>query len=107
MDCIDLKERFGGCFKVKYEESYYAQYGPNARTEDPWYMIIPCKNGHICPWGGSNLAACTNSAGRVANKLKARQCSSVLQVDVSNAPKQDAFGCSGGGDPGHEDAVDE
>lgn len=39
-DCINLKKRFGDRFKVAYEESYYAQYGANARGEDPWYMIL-------------------------------------------------------------------
>ena len=47
MDCINLKERFGDRFKVAYEESYYAQHGENARVEDPVYMIIPCKWGHL------------------------------------------------------------
>ena len=79
MDCINLKERFGDRFKVKYEESYCVQYGENAWRDDPVLMVIPCENGHICPWGGSNLAACTNSAGRVANKLKALPFTEVAQ----------------------------
>ena len=47
MDCINLKERFGDRFKVAYEESYYAQHGPNARVEDPVYMILLCRHGDI------------------------------------------------------------
>ena len=70
MACVNLEERFGRRFKVEYEESYYAEYGPNARVEDPWLMIIPCQHGHICPWGDSLLAACTNFAGRIAKRVR-------------------------------------
>ena len=35
MDCVNLRERFGRTFRVEYEESYYAQYGPHARVEIP------------------------------------------------------------------------
>ena len=31
--CIDLAENFGQRFRVQYEESYFAQYGPHARVE--------------------------------------------------------------------------
>ena len=71
MDCINLKKRFGDRFQVRYEESYHAERGEGARAEDPWLMIIPCQNGHICPWGGSELAASTKAAGSVARRLKA------------------------------------
>lgn len=70
MGCINLKERFGRKYRVVYEESYYAQYGPGARTEDPWYMVIPCQLGHVYPFGGSMLAATTNKSGPVAKRLK-------------------------------------
>lgn len=60
MTCPNLEELFGNRFHVQYEESYYAQYGPNTRTVDPWYMIIPCRDGHICPWGEDLLAYCHN-----------------------------------------------
>ena len=69
MDCVNLKRTFGRKYRVRYEESYYAEHGPDARVEDPWLIIIPCRNGEICPWGGQNLAACTNRAGPVANEL--------------------------------------
>ena len=68
--CINLKERFGHHYRVAYEESYYAEYGPNARIEDPWLMVVLCEHGEICPWGGTTLAACTNKAGAVAKRLK-------------------------------------
>ncbi len=79
MDCINLKERFGDRFKVTYEESYYAQFGPNARIEDPWLMIIPCQAGHICPGGVGRLMACTDSAGSIAKRLKALEFTIVAQ----------------------------
>ncbi len=67
--CIDLGERFGDQFRVEYEESYFAQYGPHARVEDPWLKIILCRAGYICPWGGQDLAAVTDKAGSIARKL--------------------------------------
>ncbi len=70
MDCVNLKREFGKTYRVRYEESYYAEYGPNARVEAPWLMVIPCRNGYICPLGGRDLVACTNHLGPVANVLK-------------------------------------
>ena len=62
---INLKEKFGDKYKVRYEDSYYAQYGENARTVDPWYMILLCQHGHIFPCGGTRLAAsATRMIGR-------------------------------------------
>ena len=69
--CIDLAERFGRRYRVEYEESYFAQYGPRARVNDPWLKIIPCRLGHLMPWGGSLLAAVTDRAGPAARKLAA------------------------------------
>ncbi len=69
--CINLRERYGRSYKVGYEESYYAQYGPRARVEDPWLQIIPCRAGHIFPHGGTKLAAVTNKLGPTARKLAA------------------------------------
>ena len=69
-DCINLKERFGDRYRVKYEDSYYAERPEYRKEEAPWLMIIPCQNGHICPWGGSMVAACTRRRGPVARRLK-------------------------------------
>jgi hypothetical protein len=79
MDCVNLRERFGRRYRVEYEESYYAQHGPRARTDDPWLQIIPCQAGHIYPWGGSTLAASTNGRGPTANKLMALPGTTVHQ----------------------------
>ena len=79
MDCVNLKREFGEEYHVQYEESYHSEYGSNARVEVPWLMIIPCRNGQICPWGGRNLVACTNRLGPVANKLIALPFTKVVQ----------------------------
>jgi len=67
--CIDLAERFGRHFRVEYEESYYAERHEYREAESVWLRIIPCRAGHICPWGGSTLAAVTDRAGPIARKL--------------------------------------
>jgi len=77
--CINLKRQFGERYKVAYEESYAAEHGEHGRAEDPWLMIVLCQNGHICPWGGSNLAACTNTAGAVSKRLRALPFVEVVQ----------------------------
>jgi hypothetical protein len=79
MNCINLKELFGKRYKVVYEEAYDAEHGENAYREDRWLMIMLCQNGHICPWGGSTLAACTSKAGSIAKRLKALPFTSVAQ----------------------------
>ena len=66
MDCINLKEQFGDRFKVEYEESYYAQYGEHAWREDPHYMILLCRHGHIYPHGSATLAASISRRGAVS-----------------------------------------
>ena len=69
MECVNLKQEFGDRYKVEYEESYYTER-TRRTVEDPWLMIIPCQHGHICPWGDSLLAACTNFAGRIAKRVR-------------------------------------
>ncbi len=68
--CINLREKYGDQFKVEFEESREAEHGENARTADPRLMVLLCNNGHIAPWGGSLLAACTDRPGPVATKLQ-------------------------------------
>ncbi len=76
---MDLKKRFGGRYRVVYEESYHSDRGENARTEDPWLMVIPCQRGHIYPHGQDVLAASTNTRGGIARKLAALDCTTVVQ----------------------------
>ncbi|HUT09142.1 MAG TPA: hypothetical protein VMY42_01475 [Thermoguttaceae bacterium] len=77
-DSVNLKEMFGDQFKVEYEESYYTERSKHT-IEDPWLMVLLCQNGHICPWGGSNLAACTKSSRLIATRLKALPFVTVAQ----------------------------
>jgi hypothetical protein len=79
MDCINLKQRFGRRFKVTHEESREAEFGDGARTVDPWLLLIPCQYGHIFPWGDSLLAASVDGHPRVARKIAALDCCTVVQ----------------------------
>lgn len=67
---VNLAERFGGKYRVTYEESYHAQYGAQARIDDPWLQVIIGRWGHIFPLGGGMLGVSTNSCGPTANRLK-------------------------------------
>ena len=71
MECVNLKERFGKRYRVRYEESYYVEHGSRAWGDDPWLQVIPCDLGHIFPHGGNLLAASTNRRGATAKKLMA------------------------------------
>ncbi len=68
--CVNLRERFGKKFRVRYEESYYAERPEFRAAEEAWLQIIPCDHGHIGPWGGNELVACTNTAGATAKRLR-------------------------------------
>ena len=69
--CPNLRELFGRRYKVTYEESYAAAYGPNATRDDPWYQIIPGARGHVYPHSAAMLAATTNTSGPTARRLMA------------------------------------
>jgi len=77
-ECVNLRERFGRRFKVVYEEAHRAEYGPNARTEDPWLMILLCEHGHVFPHGDDQLAAFTDGPV-IAKKLARLVCCEVWQ----------------------------
>ncbi len=79
MDAINLKQLFGDRYRVTYEESYYAERGADARSDDPALQILLCRHGHIYPYGPGTLAASTNKRGAVANALTALSCTTVLQ----------------------------
>src|SRR6185369_2826661 len=64
-----LKVRYGNEYKIEYEESYYAQRGPNAWAEDPDLQIIPCRFGHIYQHSSTHLGASTDARGKVAKQL--------------------------------------
>lgn len=76
---INLKKRFGQRYKIEYEPAYYAEYGPRARTDDPWLQVIPCHYGEIFPWGEDLLAASTFRRGSIANRLAGLNCCQIRQ----------------------------
>lgn len=78
-ECINLRDRFGDVYRVEYEPSYYVEHGAHGRAHDPWLMIIRCQYGEVLPWGGTTLAASSDSRGRVANRLKALPFAAVAQ----------------------------
>ena len=69
MQCVDLKQHFGDRFRIEYEESYHAERPEFRAQEAAWLTLIPCQHGHIIPWGGDLLAACTDKRGPLAKKL--------------------------------------
>lgn len=77
MDCIDLRERFGGRYKVRDESWTWG--GREAFPRDPWHQVILCQNGHVAPWGGTRLVACTLRSGPVAERLRRMPCCRVEQ----------------------------
>ena len=68
--CVNLREQFGDQHRIGRDESYHAEHRQHGRAEDPWTMQIPCDHGHVCPWGGELLAACTDKRGPVAKRLR-------------------------------------
>jgi hypothetical protein len=58
--CIDLEAHFGRKYRIEHEDD---------DAEDPWLAFIPCRFGHVFPYGGNRLAASTNRRGPVACKL--------------------------------------
>jgi hypothetical protein len=79
MDCVDLKATFGKRYKVGWDEAYRAEYGKGARTNDPWLRIVPCKYGHIYPYGGRQLVASMDKRGRLASRLASLGCVRVFR----------------------------
>ncbi len=67
---VNLREVFGHRFRIEMEESYFAQYGPGARTDDPHYQVIPGGRGDVYAWDTERLAASTHTSGNTATKLK-------------------------------------
>ena len=77
--CINLRRKYGGQFKVVYEESYKADRGDGGRVEAPWLMQLLCKYGHIYPHGGQMLGVATNRRGGIGHRLAALPCVKVTQ----------------------------
>lgn len=43
INVINLRSLLGKKYKIEYDEAYYAEYGVNAKTEDPFLMVVPCQ----------------------------------------------------------------
>lgn|GEM_PF-773729 len=71
MQPINLQEMFGRRYRVTFDESYHHERPEFRAAEAPWLMTLPCRHGHIYPWGGDLLAASTCSRGSVVKKLLA------------------------------------
>ena len=64
-----MRDRFGDRFQIGYDPAYAAERGRGARADEPWLQVIPCKHGHVFPWGGELLAFSADVPGSVANRL--------------------------------------
>ena len=77
--CLNLRTTYGDKYRIEYEPSYHAEYGDNARVDDPWLQIIPCQHGHIGPFCSHRLFASTDRSGSIAKALRALPCVEVWQ----------------------------
>lgn len=75
---VDLRILAGEQFRVAHDPAYYAEHGDRGRTDDPWLLTIPCRFGHIFPWGVNRLAFSTNTRGGAA---KALACLPFAQIE--------------------------
>jgi len=66
---LDLRTVAGKRYRVAHDPAYAAEHGDRGRTDDPWLLTIPCRFGHIFPWGGDRLAFSTNTRGGTAKEL--------------------------------------
>lgn len=64
-NCLNLRSRYGDRYVIKFEESR------QGRERDRWLMVIPCKLGHVFPFGGTKLAASVDGHPKLARKIAA------------------------------------
>ncbi len=79
MECINLKQRFGRKYRVRYGESHREDHGNRAARDVPELMILLCRHGHIYPAGGQQLAASVDGRPKVAGRLRRLKCCTVHQ----------------------------
>ena len=72
--CTDLHERFGDRYKIEHAESYAAERPEFRSQEEVWLQIIPCRFGHVYPYGGSALAVFVDGHPKLAGRLKRQGC---------------------------------
>ena len=68
---VNIRERYSDRYKIQHEESFHALHPKPTGDEELALLILPCKHGHIFPWGGERLAASTDHSGKIANELRA------------------------------------
>ncbi|MBN1851263.1 MAG: hypothetical protein JW829_01010 [Pirellulales bacterium] len=68
-DCVNLLERFGDRYKIAFDECYDPKHRPR-ESLDPWFMRIPCKIGHINPYGGEILELFVDGHRKTRAKIK-------------------------------------
>ena len=69
LDYIKQREQFGKKYQIAFDECYDPKGRPRA-TLDPWYMRIPCKIGHINPYGGEKLELFIDGHRKIRAKIK-------------------------------------
>lgn len=59
---FNLKADYGHIYRVRFEESYYAERSEFRSEDVPWLMIIPCHKGwgHICVRAEDRIAWCSD-----------------------------------------------
>ncbi len=77
--CPDLRQLFADRYRIQHEESYYAEESRCRGDEDAWLQVIPCRHGHIFPWGCGLLAASTSRRGPIAARLRSLPFVEVVQ----------------------------
>jgi hypothetical protein len=77
--CFNLRQRYGQRCKISYDPAYFADYGPDARTEEPLLQVMTCSNGEIFPWGSDRLGASTYRRGAIASQLRELDCVQIEQ----------------------------
>ena len=70
IECPDLKALDGDRYLIRTDEGYFAETGSSMNCNtDPWLWQIPCRYGHIYPWGPDLLAAVFEGRRRVSMRL--------------------------------------
>jgi hypothetical protein len=66
---VNLRALFGKQYHISHDESYDAERSEFRSKEEASLQIIPCRHGHIFPWGGDLLAVSTNVRGHIARQI--------------------------------------
>ena len=77
--CVNLRAQFGKWYRVTYEDSYHQERAEFRSEEEPWLQIIPCRLGHIFPWGGHWLGASLDGHRKIATRMKKKKFLEVVQ----------------------------